>query len=74
MLVILLSVFTLCWLPFQIAIIYGEYRPNKHEPVSIVLDSHTRAKSTSFVSLAFWIATNKQSKMKEKSIYFVRRI
>jgi len=35
MLVILLSVFTLCWLPYQIIIIYGEYRSNKHERVGV---------------------------------------
>ena len=34
MLVFLLTVFALCWLPFQISILYAEHRPNKSSPVS----------------------------------------
>ena len=33
MLVIILSVFALCWLPFQISILYSEYRPDKEQLV-----------------------------------------
>jgi len=63
MLVILLSVFTLCWLPFQIAIIYGEYRPNKHEPVSSLCPIAPNAKRIKQVSLSL---TSLSDNVKEK--------
>ena len=39
MLVIILSVFAMCWLPFQIAILYSEYRSDKRQQVCVV---HTK--------------------------------
>ena len=35
MLVIILTVFALCWLPFQISLLYAEHRPDQHISVSI---------------------------------------
>jgi hypothetical protein len=40
MLVILLSVFAICWLPYQITIMYAEYRANKSAEVSIQWTTH----------------------------------
>ena len=39
MLVIILSVFAMCWLPFQISILYSEHRSDKNQPVSENRDS-----------------------------------
>ena len=35
MMVTIMSVFGICWLPFQVAILYNEHRPDSHLPVTV---------------------------------------